>query len=269
MQHTDKLVHGNKRFFYAWFEALHTRADLFFYTKAQSNELLSAANEIEKELLRIGLFANRFNPESELSHVNRTAFDKETVVSGELFTIVADCIFHHQRTKGYFDITIHSENGFREGIETLILDPNHQTIRFSHPDVRLDLSGYIKGYALRSVIKIIERHQIKNALINLGNSSIFAKGNHPHGEGWKIKTNDERSEKEWTLKDECLTTSGNHQATKWPIINPLTGEKAETGQTVSVLTKDPVDGEVLSKVACVARPEECEAIMKKYEAAFC
>ncbi len=66
------------------------------------------------------------------------------------------------------------------------------------------LSTYLvssKGYALETIKSILNECVIENALINMGNSSVLALGNHPVGTGWKVNN--------ILLHNECLTTSGN------------------------------------------------------------
>jgi len=46
----------------------------------------------------------------------------------------------------------------------------------------------------------------------------------------------------------------------------MTGVVLEEGQQVSVLTSDPVVGEVVSKIACMAKEEELEELLKRFNA---
>lgn len=68
----------------------------------------------------------------------------------------------------------------------LIMDDIQKTVYFTRKGISLDLCGYIKGYVLDCIRKILETNHISDALINLGNSSILAIGNQPLGQGWKI-----------------------------------------------------------------------------------
>ena len=69
----------------------------------------------------------------------------------------------------------------------LIMDDIQKTVYFTRKGISLDLCGYIKGYVLDCIRKILETNHISDALINLGNSSILAIGNQPLGQGWKIE----------------------------------------------------------------------------------
>ncbi|MBV5343874.1 FAD:protein FMN transferase, partial [bacterium] len=144
-----------------------------------------------------------------------------------------------------------------------LLNAEKQTVRFTHSGVLLDLSGFLKGYVLGNLIEIADKEGIENLILNLGNSSVFAKGNHPFGAGWKIQQHE--TEIECVLLNECMTTSGNSDSTKWPIMNPLDGEILKNKNPVSVITKNPAVGEVLSKVAYLATDIERENIFEILE----
>lgn len=243
---------------------MFTRVDLIIYDSATRNDLTGIVEKIEAEIVRIETIGNRFDDKSELSLVNRTAYPDGIAVSPDLFQIISECVDYNTKSLGYFDITVNSLNGFRKGIEAIGLNEQNQTIRFLHPDVRLDLSGFIKGYALRSVVAILKAGNISNALVNLGNSSVYALGNHPFGRGWKIGIPGTNSE--CTLHNECLTTSGNEPGKQWPVTNPTTGEAIEAKQPVSVITTDPAMGEAVSTAAYLASETELSVILKQFEA---
>jgi len=104
-------------------------------------------------------------------------------------------------------------------------------------------------------------------LVNLGNSSILAMGNHPNGKGWKVNLTENPSE-EIELLNECLTTSGNKENANWPVRNPQTGEIAVAEKLISVKTKDPAHGEVLTKALFMATEEENQVLLNQFNASI-
>lgn len=266
MHYSQKIFDENKKIFYAWFSAMFTRVDIIIFAAASRDDLISIAERIETEIERIESFSNRFDENSELSHINRNAFVEEISVSEELFYILTECVFYNRQTDGFFDITVNSLNDFREGMGAISLIPENHSIKFLHPDIQLDLSGFIKGYSLRAVCALLKNENIDNALINVGNSSILALGNHPYGIGWKIRHPDVETKNDCVLLNECLSTSGNKEQTKWPVVNPHTGETISKKLPVSVITADPAIGEVLSTVLYVAGNNEKETILKQFKA---
>jgi len=266
MQYSQKLFDDNKKLIYAWFSSMFTRVDVLIYADASRTDLISIAERIETEIERIESFANRFDENSEISRLNRNAFIEEFVMSEELFDILTECQLYSGQVGGLFDITVNSHNDFRGGIEAISLNRENHSIRFLHPDLQLDLSGFIKGYSLRVVRELLKKEHIDNALINAGNSSILALGNHPNGKGWKIRHPDMNTKNDCVLFNECLTTSGNSEQTKWPVVNPHSGKTIVKKQSVSVITPDPAIGEILSTALYIAGNNEKEMILNQFQA---
>ena len=254
IQFLRKPAANGKNLLYAWFEVMHTRVDLLLYAGTSFDNLELIANGIQSEINRIETIANRFDSGSELYYINKNAFDNPCTVSGELLEMIRECLIFHEKTYGCFDITVNSLNRFRSGINHIGLDSENKTITFHHPDIQIDLNGYVKGYALRLVFQILIKNNISDALISMGNSSILAAGNHPQGEGWSIGLDPEYKKDNTviTLFNECLTTSGNSSKNRRHIINPDTGEFVVKKNTVSVVTADPALGEILSTALFVA-----------------
>lgn len=232
--------------FYAWFEAMHTRIDLIMWDLGlKESDFCQISNKAKKEILRIEMFANCFNHESELSVINGTAVNKWTDVSKELCDILSNCIYYNSQSGGLFDIAVDMR---LKGIpinEKYEVDMDNLRVRRLHDFTCLNLSGFIKGYALSSIIKQIIPLGLKNGMFSLGNSSIYCMGNHPHGEGWFVSNVTEPGKK-ILLRDECLTTSGNFSNNRKHIINPITGNFVLGKHEISVITQGPEYGEVKS-----------------------
>lgn len=242
IQHIYRQYSPEESIFYAWFAAMHTRIDIAFCYLPEDDSLY-LATEIQKETLRIENLANRFNPHSVLSRVNRLACMEPVVLSDELFCILSNSLHYYDLTFGCFDISIQSGSNYPDRIKQIKLHPDTKTIFFEDEKIQLDLNGYIKGYALDKALEIVKSGNCSNALINFGNSSIGALGNHPKGKGWKIKLPD--SELSITLINQCLTNSGNAENHKH-LIQPQSGKLSPRTDTISVLTQSGVAGEILS-----------------------
>ncbi len=262
MQFSHKTLPDGRNFLYAWFSAMFTRIDLIMITNACEHDLEKIAKRVENEVVRIETFANKFNSESELSLINRLAGLQDVTISDEMMQILQECKNYHQKTIGYFDITAGSETYVLR--EKYFLNKEKSTVKFAVANVKLDLSGFIKGYALRKVIEILNNEEITDALINIGNSSVGAKGNHPFGEGWKIQVPDTQTE--CVLRNECLTTSGNRPDTKWPVVMPDSRLPGTKSSAASVITTDGAEGEALSTAIYLAKENEVGLILKKFNA---
>lgn len=89
------------------------------------------------------------------------------------------CLEYHEKTSGCFDVTVHSENYNQDTIHSVCLSAEEQSIFYRQPGITINLSGFLKGYALETIRDILHSCSIENALINMGNSSELALGNHP------------------------------------------------------------------------------------------
>lgn len=246
---------------YVWFSAMHTRVDLLLSGKEET-QLKKIAAELASEIKRLEKIGNYFDPESELSRLNRTASGESVQVSNDLFQMLALCKHYHNITAGLFDISIHSHLYHSLTFQAVLLNENTQSVRFDEKGIRLDLSGFLKGYALDRIREILGFHSLSNVLLNLGNSSILGLGDHPNGKGWKIQLASKEN-KSHTLFNECYTTSGNEISERKHILNPRTGLYLEGKKTVSVVTSNGSLGEALSTALCLTEPDEQQEILSR------
>ena len=167
IQHMYKPSHEGSGLLYAWFLSMHTRVDIILYSKKTEGELLFVVNCIYDALCRLEKMANFYNPAGELAYVNRTAFVSPVVLSEELYSMIDLCLEYNGKTLGCFDITVHSENYNQNTIQSVHLSAEDHSIYFSRPGVAVNLSGFLKGYALETIKSILNECVIENALINM------------------------------------------------------------------------------------------------------
>ena len=174
IQHLYKPSNDGNSLFYAWFLSMHTRVDIILCSRKPEGELLLVVNRIYDALCRLEKMANFYDPASELSILNRTASVSPVVLSEELYSMIDLCLEYNGRTLGCFDITVHSENYNQNTVHSVHLSAGDRSVAFSQPGVTINLSGFLKGYALETIRGILNEALIENALINMGNSSILA-----------------------------------------------------------------------------------------------
>lgn len=214
-------VGGGLGVLYCWFSAMHTRVDIAFVSSLDKEYLLEVGRKIQTRIAEIESIANCFDPQSELSLYNIGTI-AHVDLSPELSHILTLCDEWKEKTNGLFDVAYSGT---------------------------INLSGFLKGYALDQIRPIIEEAGITNALINLGNSSILALGNQPGStKGWHITLPPPSEGPGEVLLNECLTTSGNDSPDRRHIMNPLTGEMITGQRTVSVITPTGAEGEVMATV---------------------
>lgn len=215
---------------------------------------------IGKEVERLDRMLNRFDPESEVSLLNRTAGQRPVFLQEELWSILWDCKKYYERTFGLFDITLGK-------FSQLVFEEKEHSLFFADKEIQLDLGGYGKGYALFRFHALLLENQIRHALINFGNSSVLAVGTHVYGDCWPVGISDPVSQKTLgtvRLKDNSLSVSGNSPWNPAHIKNPHTGVYYEGRNLVSVCAPSAVDAEVLSTALLIADKEQCASLLSAF-----
>lgn len=269
IQHITKQVNKGEILSYSWFKSMNTRVDIVLCNK-RDQDYLSIVEYIYKELCFLEKTGNYFDPDSELFTLNNSTYNTSIRLSNDLYQMIKRCINYHMMTARYFDISIFSdEHSINTLQQHIYLSEEQSSITFLKRGIRLNLSGFIKGYALEKIRNILSNNNIINALINIGNSSVLALGNHPFGDGWKLRV-DLSSVKDYSkeiqLKDNCLTTSGNNTSDRKHIKSPFTGEYINGLSGIAVVTDNAADGEVLSTALFAAQSKKQHEILKYFKA---
>ncbi|MBP5572185.1 MAG: FAD:protein FMN transferase [Bacteroidales bacterium] len=185
-------------------------------------------SEITKLLSSLDKTFNRSNPESEVSLLNGSKVDIET--SETMKEALVLCEQYLIKTKGLFDIS-------------------------KGEDKDIDFDGFVKGYALSKIAAVLKSGKVKDAFINFGGTAMLAIGKHPYGDCWTFTLENPETEdelKEFELRGECLSVSGNTPDLSGHIVNPLTHKVFEGSKLCCVRTKDPLDAEILSMALLLA-----------------
>ena len=198
-------------------------------------------SEITKELSALDKTFNRSNPQSEVSLLNTSKVEIET--SDTMKEALNLCESYLIQTKGLFDIS-------------------------KGEDKEIDFDGFVKGYALRRIGLILKAGKVKDAFVNFGGISMMALGKHPYGDCWTFTLEHPETEdeiKEFELRGECLSISGNTSDLSGHIINPLTHKVFETPRLCAVSSKDPLDAEILAMVLLIADEKQVKEMSYNFK----
>lgn len=255
---------------YATFGAMHTRVELLAVGlgEEQGRGLMA---EAEREVKRLERLFNRFDSRSPLAVVNMTAIGQSVKVDDELFMALELCEVFRRATAGYFDVTAADDgvDAVSVGSGGYALDGKEHSVRFLREGARIDLGGFAKGYAAESVRRIFEQADVRQAVINFGNSSIVAMGHHPYGEWWPIGIEHRKVKsavaRELRLKDGAMSVSGRAESGDYHIIDPMTGNRAVGEELIVVEGRSALVAEMLSTALYAAPRNRRAAIMAQYE----
>ncbi len=234
---------------------MDTFAEISCLSPDKSNAM-DAMDEAFKEMRRIEKVFSKFDKDSELSRLNRSAGKEEVIVSPGLFGIIERSINYSKISGGSFDITAGSKTQGR--YKDILLDRGRGSVRFLSRDIKIDLGGIAKGYAVDRARDILSSYGIKNALVNIG-GNMFALGSPPGRESWRIGIRDPKDKRniiyKLSLKDRAVSTSGDYER-PFHIINPFTGNPAEDIGSVTIVADSAEEADALSTAVFVMGIQE-------------
>ena len=249
---------------------------------------------------RLDTLLTVYDPESELSRLNRAAGQGRRAVDPELARILALSKAYARLTRGSFDVTVGplvelwTEAARRRtppSAEELVrarerVGSEHVRIHtdgsaeIEKPGVSVNLGGVAKGYALDRMLTLLEERGIENALLSFGQSSTWALGRPADAPGWRLLARgpDERLLGVLTLENQALSVSGS--LGQWVeiggrryghVLDPRTGEALQRRRQSLVAAPEASLAEALSKallvlgeregLALVDAQEGCEALL--------
>lgn len=200
---------------------------------------------------------DRFAPDSEVSRLNSRSRDIADI-SPVMEDALRLCGDYYERTLHLFDVTLGHFRDVTVGAGKVI---------FRNPMVRLDFGGFAKGYALRSVRRLLVDNGVTDAFIDFGGSSIIGMGHHPYGDCWRVGLDSPWSGarlRDFSLMDTSLSTSGNTRFYSGHIVNPMTGVSNRKRMVATAVAEDPLDAEVLSTVWMIADREQMRQISERF-----
>ena len=188
------------------------------------------------ELTRVERTMSRFRDDSDVGQANRFAFERAVAITPATYAVLESAIRWAQASDGAFDPAIGRVSELwdvmhrREPPPDASVQPlaarhfyrhvqlGHEAgtpvVRFTDPDIHLDLGAIAKGYGVDRAGDALREAGIRQALVNVG-GEIVAIGNGPDGEKWRvgIQSPDDARALLGTLdvSDEAVATSGDYE----------------------------------------------------------
>ena len=212
-----------------------------------------------------------YAPHSPLSHLNAQAGRGLQAVPAEVSDILRLSRRYADLTNGAFDITVRPLLSLWRHAATTQTQPTAAAIRrtlgfigsqklhfaaphrvgLPAPGMALDLGGIGKGYALDRIARQLHERRLTNALLNFGQSSLWASGRPPDGEGWRLLLRQPNGEIVGvaTFSDQAVSISGS-------LGQSMQVEGRRYGHIIDPRTGRPVQRDLL---ACVVAPSAAQA----------
>ncbi len=155
----------------------------------KSNTAKKSIEAAFAEINKVDDLMSDYKDDSEISLVNRDAFNQPVKVSKSTFEVLQKSIEFSRLSDGAFDITVGplvdlwhraaeanavpTETELQQarskvGYEKLILDANEMTVKFAVAGMRIDLGGIAKGYAVDKAVQAIQNCGAIGAMVSIG-----------------------------------------------------------------------------------------------------
>jgi len=221
---------------------------------------------------------SRFDPASELTQLNNSATEpRPTVVSTEMAALLRRALDLRALTGGAFDVSIGAVTRLWRTSTDWPLPSSVDAARrtdgadafaligttvIRKPGVLLDLDGIAKGWAVDRCAARLQADGVKRALLNLGESSLYAIGAPSGAQGWEVTVRglgDDTAVGVLTLRDEAVSVSSvfGHAlsagaARVGHIVDPHSGQPLSAPAAAVVVAASATDAEALSKALLIA-----------------
>lgn len=191
-------------------------------------------NRIQAVFEEVNALYNKWNPDSELSRLNRLKAGEIATLSPQLQKLLSKCDYIVQLTGGRFDPTIEPLQQLWKSKLASGIEPDEREIQALAPSLgwkrihmengtfykdhnltSLDLGGIAKGYCVDLLIECLQAAGYSDLFVEWG-GEIRAAGRHPQSRPWKIfisrlgDQNPEHAIAHVELHNQAIATSGDY-----------------------------------------------------------
>ena len=225
-----------------------------------NNTLIDLSECVFSEIQRIENLMSFHDLDSELSYINREAYNYPCSISKDMEEVLLAALNLSKVTNGIYDISI-APSLVRNGIlpdQSIDVDDraNWQDISIANGKISfkrkllIDLGGIAKGYAVDRALCLVE-DQVKNITVNAGGDLRIKEWS---GESVGIKASDTKGSNSLVfvpMHQAALATSSNYymDVNKSAIVDPFTKKELKDKKSISVFASSCMLADALTKVA--------------------
>jgi FAD:protein FMN transferase len=258
-------------------------------------KIVSAFADAFAEFDRIDALMTTWTETSDIARINGAAGGKPVKVSGEVIVVLQAAMAASKLTSGAFDITVGVFFGlwkFDEdkdgtlpefkliearvklvGWKDVVINAKKKTVKLKRKGMKITLGGIAKGYAVDRAVAILRKKGLVDFVVQAG-GDMFVAGRHGDRK-WRVGIRDPRGGRTdhfayAEVEDMTFSTSGDYERfvikdgkRYHHILDPKTGFPADKCRSVTVMAKDALTAEGLTKGIFILGPE---AGMKLVEA---
>lgn len=248
------------------------------------------------EFKRLHDISNNFDPNSQVSQVNRMAGKAKVQVDPELVQMIKHANEMSDRLEGVFDVTIGPLTDLwgvghkgqfvpsQAEIDKVLplvnyrlvqLDTVANTVYLPKAGMMLDLGAIAKETAVRKACDILKAHGVESALINAG-GDVRVIGRRPDGNPWRIGVQHPRNPDAIVAKLaltvwDTMETSGDYQryiekdGVRYShILDPRTGRQPRQLASVTLISSSASKEDIFTTALFVLGPEKSLEIVRQH-----
>jgi thiamine biosynthesis lipoprotein len=268
------------------FSVMGTVASATLYG-SDPGKLEEALDRVVDVMHRVERICNVFDPDSELSRLNRTPPEAPFACSPELWEILVESRRYYDLSGGLFDVSakpLMELWGFhrkRESLPTdaeveearskvglcyVAFDAETRSVTFGRAGMSIDLGGIAKGYAVDRAAEAVLSLGIRRGLINLAGNVRCLPEPPPDREWYEIGIRNPVRKTDvcglLRIDDRSVATSGNYERyvviegkRHTHIMNPLTGHPVTDMLGVTVVAETAICVDALSTAVFIGGGE--------------
>lgn len=270
---------------------------------AKQSELMNVGFDLDrafKKLKTMNDWMSDWQPETQLSRVNKSAGIKPEKVGQELFDLLKYTFEVSAKTEGAFDPTFNAFWGlynFKPGQEreptdseikerlplidwrSVELNEKDRTVFLKKTGMKLGLGALGQGYGVDHVIEDLKKNYSAGFVDGSGDTAFW--GKKPDGSLWVTGIRDPRDKNKTVMRiygtDFAITTSGDDEKffmrgdrRVHHIIDPKTGKPATASRQVTVIAKRALDADAFDTGVFVMGPAKGKRLIEAqgYQAVF-
>lgn len=280
------------------YQVMGTQMTLTAYTADEAKAVL-AFDDAFREMKRLEDLLTVWKPDSDVSRINAAAGQAAVQVQPETMECLQLSVHFAQLTTGKFDPTFGALSGLwrfdhdqddqipdpaevRRRLKLidyrkLSLDPERSTAKLERPGMKLHLGGIGKGYAVDKTVALLRARGFQDFMVQAGGDLYVAgtKGDR----AWRVGIRDPRGPPSSyfaasEVTDASFSTSGDYERSFLKdgvryhhILDPATGNPAMACRSVTIMAKDAVTADGISKGVFILGPERGLALVESIDGA--
>lgn len=274
--------------------SMGTTFRLVFYAPDEPSARRAAEAAFER-IRGLDAALSDYDPSSELSLLSASSAEAGTggrvPASEDLLRVLCAAAEVSQATQGAFDVTVGplvrlwrragrqaqlpSADRLAQALRSVghdLVELGPGWVELRAPDMRLDLGGIAKGYALDEALRVLAAHGIERALVD-GGGDIAVSAPPPGTRGWRVslaisaRELDSPGPQVWLAHGACATSGDAFRHVEIDgvryshVLDPRSGLGLTTRRAATVLAPSGMQADAWASALCVLEPAQGLALV--------